>query len=178
VVLHERLNEAFNSCSPNQTGLAVLMLDVDKFKAINDSLGHQTGDAVLYTTARRLVETVRASDTVIRLGGDEFLVLLANLPDPQVAEAVAAGIVAALSIPVRYEGQQVAVSVSVGICTSFGERENAEVLLRHADTALYQAKERGRHCFQVFRDGLEGGEIDPSPSAGIGASSPSSSKCA
>jgi diguanylate cyclase (GGDEF)-like protein len=174
VVLHERLNEAYSACGPNQTGLAVLMLDVDNFKTINDTFGHHAGDAVLYATARRLVETVRASDTVIRLGGDEFLVLLANLPDAQVADSVAAGIVSALSIPVRCENVQVPVSVSVGVCTLLsGERLDVEVLLKRADIALYQAKARGRHCFQVFTDDLEGRQkeraviaVEPSSSSG------------
>jgi diguanylate cyclase (GGDEF)-like protein len=179
VVLHDRLIEAYDLCLPNQSGFAVLILDVDKFKNINDTLGHHTGDAVLRTTALRLLETVRASDTVIRLGGDEFLVLLANLPDPQVAEAVAAVIVAALSVPVRCDSQQVPVSVSVGICTCFGgKRYDAEMLLRHADTALYQAKERGRHCFQVFQDDPSAAASEPKPAASVGAPNPPASKYA
>jgi two-component system CheB/CheR fusion protein len=155
------------------------MLDVDKFKSINDTFGHHAGDAVLQTTAQRLVETVRASDTVIRLGGDEFLVLLATLPGPQVAESVAAIIVSALSIPVRCENINVPVSVSVGVCTHFsGERLAVEVLLRRADIALYQAKAQGRHCFHVFTGELEGSENELQRAAAIAESGPSSGKCA
>ena len=151
VVLRERLEEAFASSRGKQTGLGVLMLDVDNFKTINDTFGHQIGDGVLYCTAHRLLETVRATDTVVRMGGDEFVVLLVDLPEPQMAETIAGKIVDHLSRPIALEGLQIQVSVSVGVCTSFApEKQDAELLLKHADGALYHAKSQGRHRFQVF----------------------------
>jgi diguanylate cyclase (GGDEF)-like protein len=179
VVLQDRLDAAFASCVCNQTGLGALMLDVDKFKSINDTFGHHAGDEVLRVTANRLVETVRSTDTIVRLGGDEFLVLLADLPTPQVAETIAAGAVAALSLPILFEGVQVPVSVSVGVCTSSAEEQlDTEALLRRADDALYRAKARGRHCFHVFaldadRIPVERQEIERSSS-----SASASAKCA
>ncbi len=151
IVLGDRLEDAFESCLRKGTGLGVLMLDVDNFKCINDTFGHQTGDKVLQVTARRLLETVRSTDTVVRLGGDEFVVLLVDLPEAQLAESIAGGIVDQLARPIVFEGVQIQVSVSVGVCTSFpSEKLDAEILLKRADTALYRAKAQGRHCFQVF----------------------------
>jgi diguanylate cyclase (GGDEF)-like protein len=131
------------------------MLDLDKFKTINDTYGHQAGDEVLRVTAQRLLDAVRNSDTVSRLGGDEFVVLLSEIRDPQAAELVAANVVASLSLPVPWESVLIPVSVSVGIGSAFTGATDAEEILRHADAALYHAKSGGRHRYQVYAAGDE-----------------------
>jgi diguanylate cyclase (GGDEF)-like protein len=131
------------------------MVDLDKFKEINDTYGHQAGDEVLRVTAERLLEAVRASDTVARLGGDEFVVLLPEIQDPHAAEMVASSLVSSLSVPVLFAGNELLVSVSIGIGTAFAGEMDADELLRRADAALYLAKDRGRHCFQIFTAGLD-----------------------
>lgn len=155
VVLKDRLKEAKGSARHHQNGLALLMVDLDKFKEINDTFGHQAGDEVLCVTAQRLLEAVRASDTVVRLGGDEFVVLLPELRDAHAAELVAATLVSSLSRPIRFAGMEVPVSVSVGVETAFGGEMDTETLMQHADAALYRAKNRGRNCFQVYAAGWD-----------------------
>jgi diguanylate cyclase (GGDEF)-like protein len=132
------------------------MLDLDRFKQINDSLGHSGGDRVLCVTAERIVATVRKTDSVSRMGGDEFVVLLTDLSGPDQAERIAAKIVAALSVPIRINKLEVPVSVSVGVCTLSDGDSDAEVLLKRVDAAMYRAKARGRSCFQVFTSDMIG----------------------
>jgi diguanylate cyclase (GGDEF)-like protein len=151
VVLHDRLNVALENAKRHQAGLALLMLDLDRFKEINDSLGHHVGDEVLRVTAGRIAGAVRKSDTIARMGGDEFVVLLPDLDDPAFAEEIAAKVVAALSIPIACAGIQVPISVSVGVCTASAGELDAEALLKNVDAALYRAKAQGRNCFQIFR---------------------------
>lgn len=150
LVLQDRLGVALERAKRLQTGLGLLMLDLDGFKGINDTFGHHAGDEVLRTAANRLTDAVRSSDTVVRMGGDEFVVLLTDLAGPKAAETVAANMVAALAQPVSFDGAEVPISVSIGICTSFTVGLDAETLLRQADAALYSAKAQGRNCFHVF----------------------------
>ena len=136
--------------------LAVLFCDLDRFKNVNDSLGHATGDEVLRAVARRLQATVRSSDLVGRLGGDEFVVLLHDVEDPSHAQVTAARVGAALAVPVEVGGQQLTCGVSVGITVvDLAERPDgldADTLLRDADTEMYDAKGAGRGTFRVFTD--------------------------
>ncbi len=149
LLFQDRLNVALVSARRHRTGLAVLMVDLDRFKEINDTHGHQAGDEVLRATASRLMDIVRKEDTVSRLGGDEFVVLIPDLGDSDAAERSAARIVETLAHPVIFAGRQVPVSVSVGVCTASGEDLNAEALMKSADAALYSAKANGRNCFAV-----------------------------
>jgi diguanylate cyclase (GGDEF)-like protein len=110
---------------------------------------------VLRVTAQRLLDAVRVSDTVVRLGGDEFVVLLSEIRDCHAVELVAATLVPSLSLPVRFAEIEIPVSVSVGIGTTLAGEMDAEALLQHADAALYRAKNRSRHCFQIFYAGLD-----------------------
>jgi diguanylate cyclase (GGDEF)-like protein len=126
------------------------MIDLDKFKSTNDTFGHHGGDEVLRVTADRLMRAVRKTDTVARMGGDEFVVLLSDLEDPKMAEGIAAKIVKSLAVPVPFAGREVPVSVSVGVCTSDAGGLDEEALLKCADDALYLAKDEGRDCFHVF----------------------------
>jgi diguanylate cyclase (GGDEF)-like protein len=154
-VLEDRMKDAMETAHRHRSGLALLIVDLDKFKEINDTFGHQAGDEVLRATAQRLMEAVRTSDTVVRLGGDEFVVLLPELRDALAAELVAATVVSSLSRPIRFAGIEMPVSVSVGVETAFGGEMDSEALMQHADAALYRAKDRGRNCFQVFAAGWE-----------------------
>lgn len=154
LLLDDRLTAAWKSAKRHQTGLALLMVDIDNFKEINDTFGHQAGDEVLRVTAGRLMQAVRISDTVARMGGDEFVVLLIDLHDPQMAERIAAKIVKSLAEPVPFAGREIPVSVSVGVGTSDAGELDEEALLKCADDALYQAKANGRNCFYVFTPSL------------------------
>jgi len=155
LVLEDRLKDDLERARRDQSGLALLMVDLDKFKEINDTFGHQAGDEVLRVTAQRLRDAVRASDTVVRLGGDEFVVLLPEIRDSRAAELVAATVVSSLSLPVRFAGIEMPVTVTIGVGTAFSGEQDAEEILRHADAALYRAKNSGRHCFQLFTAGLD-----------------------
>jgi diguanylate cyclase (GGDEF)-like protein len=160
ILLDDRLNAAVEAARRHQTGLALLMVDLDQFKEINDTFGHHGGDEVLRITAERLMQAVRKSDTVARMGGDEFLVLLADLNDPLMAEGIAAKIVKSLAEPIPFEKHEVPISVSVGVCTSAARGLDAEALLKSADDALYKAKASGRNCLHVFTPGPDGAQTD------------------
>jgi diguanylate cyclase (GGDEF)-like protein len=150
LLLLDRLSVALESARRHQTGLAALMLDLDRFKEINDTHGHSAGDEVLRVTANRIVQAVRRGDTVARLGGDEFVVLLPDLTDPLVATNIAATIVIALATPIPWGLNELQVSVSVGVCLVGSGQLDADHLLKNADSALYRAKEGGRNRFEFF----------------------------
>ena len=153
LLLDDRLNAALETAKRHENCLALLMVDLDGFKQTNDTYGHPAGDEVLCVTATRLTQAVRKSDTVARMGGDEFVVLLPDLGDPLKAKEIAAKIVKVLAEPVHFAGHEIPVSVSVGVCSSTACGLDNETLLRCADNALYQAKANGRNCFHVARSG-------------------------
>ncbi|HUN79587.1 MAG TPA: EAL domain-containing protein [Solirubrobacteraceae bacterium] len=130
--------------------LAVLLLDLDRFKLVNDSFGHAAGDALLVEIAPRLREALRPGDTIGRLGGDEFVVVLADVADERVAVEVAERIVHALRRPFLLEGIEHFATVSIGIALAGSDRARPDALIRDADAALYRAKERGRGRYEVF----------------------------
>jgi diguanylate cyclase (GGDEF)-like protein len=150
LLLKDRMNLALESARRNVTELALLMVDLDKFKEVNDGLGHEAGDEVLRVTAGRLLKSVRVVDTVARLGGDEFVVLLPDLKRPQAAERIAANLVKTLAVPIPFNGVDVKVSASIGVFAAPALGLDGEAFMRNADTALYDAKAKGRNCFQVF----------------------------
>jgi diguanylate cyclase (GGDEF)-like protein len=154
IVLRDRLKDAIEKARRHQNGLALLMVDLDKFKEVNDTYGHQAGDEVLRMTAQRMLDAVRISDTVVRLGGDEFVILLPEIRDPHDAETVAATLISSLARPIHFAGVDMPVSVSIGIGTAFAAGMDAGELMQKADIALYRAKDSGRHCFQVFEAGM------------------------
>jgi diguanylate cyclase (GGDEF)-like protein/PAS domain S-box-containing protein len=135
--------------------LAVLFLDLDRFKHINDSRGHETGDKLLKAVAQRIRETVRTEDVVVRMGGDEFIVILKDVQSQELLNETAARINEALSVPVTVDGRPLVTTVSIGV--SMYPRDGADMgeLLRHSDTAMYQAKDRGRNNFQLFSPGMD-----------------------
>ncbi|MBD5634418.1 MAG: EAL domain-containing protein [Candidatus Eremiobacteraeota bacterium] len=133
---------------------AVLFLDLDRFKLVNDSLGHRVGDLLLIEVARRLRTCIDSVDTLARLGGDEFTCLLTGIDDSETALAVARRILAVLRKPVRLAGQAVSPAASIGISLMDGRYESAEDVLRDADTAMYRAKSDGGARFSVFDDSM------------------------
>jgi diguanylate cyclase (GGDEF)-like protein/PAS domain S-box-containing protein len=149
VLLEDRLLHAMTRTRRNQKKLAVMFLDLDDFKKINDSFGHHAGDQLLQIVAQRLVACVRAEDTVARLGGDEFVVLLEDIGAKDDVALVAGKLLDALTQPMMLEGRQVNVASSMGISLFPGDGEVADDLIRHADLAMYSAKMQASagYCF-------------------------------
>ena len=154
MLLDDRLAQAITLCHRNQQKLAVLFLDLDRFKHINDTLGHDFGDRVLRNAAQRLLQCVRSSDTVSRQGGDEFVIVLSEIAHSQDAEGCAAKILSALSVPVRIDEHDLYITASIGIATYPDDGNDAETLLKHADFAMYHAKANGFNTFQFFEPGM------------------------
>jgi diguanylate cyclase (GGDEF)-like protein len=127
-----------------------MLIDLDRFKTINDSLGHHVGDELLKTVAQRLTSCVRASDTVARLGGDEFAVILENLSDDDGAQQVAEKMIAAMGASMVLEGQALNTSCSIGISLFPADGRDSATLMKNADVAMYYAKEKGRNNYQFF----------------------------
>jgi diguanylate cyclase (GGDEF)-like protein len=156
----DRLTRGMASAHRDGRQVAVLFLDLDRFKVINDSLGHHRGDAMLVCVAGRLRQCVRAEDTVARLGGDEFTVLLENVDDDSEAKEIADRIAHALRSPIVLGGHEVFVSASVGIALSRPRADDPDSLLRRADLALYRAKSQGKARYAVFDPVLETSAFD------------------
>jgi len=150
-LFHDRLAQALAQAERNHWTLGVMFVDVDRFKQVNDRLGHAAGDALLHQLAARMQGAVRSGDTVARYSGDEFAVLLGNLATPQDAGAVAQKIVTAIEEPLLLEGEQVFVSVSIGIALSPLDSKDRDALLKNADAAMYSAKAAGRSCYRFYR---------------------------
>lgn len=147
----DRLTQALSKAARNRTGVAVLYLDLDRFKGINDTLGHDIGDALLVEVAARLQRQCRQSDTVARMGGDEFVFILEAITRRKDASVVAAKILAAMEAPVFAGGHELRISTSIGIALFPEDAGDGEELLKCADMALYAAKEDGRSTFQFYR---------------------------
>ncbi|QBE62485.1 bifunctional diguanylate cyclase/phosphodiesterase [Pseudoduganella lutea] len=149
-LLTDRVERAVLNAQRTGRSLAVMFLDLDRFKTINDSLGHLTGDALLKEVAGRLCRAVRASDTVARLGGDEFVVLAPHIRDSEEAAQVAEKIIDALAPPFPLDGHTLHITPSIGICICPDDGQDVETLMRHADAAMYHAKAAGRNNYQFF----------------------------
>ena len=149
-LLQDRLTQAIATASRKDSRIAVLFLDLDGFKNINDSLSHATGDRLLQLVAKRLLAAVRTSDTVCRLGGDEFVILLSEVAHAGDAGVKAGKILSALSAPFEIEQVTLRVTGSIGVSTYPEDGQSAELLIRNADLAMYQAKEKGRSNCQFF----------------------------
>jgi diguanylate cyclase (GGDEF)-like protein len=152
-----RVAEAMERCRTTGALMALMYLDIDRFKQINDRYGHNAGDAVLREFADRLSRTLRSSDTVARLGGDEFTVIMEGLPAPEVAATVAAKIVQAMRTPFVIDLQAIDVTTSIGLAFYQGDATTVEALVKQADVMLYQAKGAGRNNVQVALRLVEGG---------------------
>lgn len=150
VLLDDRMRQAIQRAKRNRHKVAVLMVDVDYFKRINDSLGHSAGDTLLDAIAKKLCSAVRQTDTVARMGGDEFVIVMPEFRDEKDAERCAEAIIQKVSTPTMLGNREVNVTVSVGLCVFPDCADDAESLLKNADAALYEAKEGGRNSFHVF----------------------------
>ncbi|WP_158902673.1 bifunctional diguanylate cyclase/phosphodiesterase [Burkholderia sp. L27(2015)] len=153
VLLEDRLDQAIRTADRDQSRFAVMFMDLDGFKAVNDAFGHHLGDDLLIEVARRIRACVRNQDTIARVGGDEF-VLLASVGDPSDAATIADKITAAIEEVFELGGQELRVSTSVGIAMYPGNGPLQEDLLRNADAAMYHAKAMGRHGYCFFEDSM------------------------
>jgi len=157
LLLNDLFTKALMMAQRHDTVLAVLYLDLDRFKHINDSVGHAAGDRVLQAVALRLIECVRASDTVCRLGGDEFVIVLSEVAHAEDAAVCAEKILASLRVALVLDGQELHISSSIGIAIFPNDGAEVEVLLKNADSAMYEAKGLGRDNYQFYRRELNSG---------------------
>ncbi len=154
LLARDRFEQAALHATRNHCKAALLFLDLDNFKTVNDTLGHVGGDALLCEVAARLVKAMRANDTVSRQGGDEFLIVLNDLPDADAAAALAMNLVEQLGLPFQISGYEVSATCSLGIALYPDNGDNFDTLLKHADMAMYQAKDSGRNDYHFFDDAM------------------------
>jgi diguanylate cyclase (GGDEF)-like protein/PAS domain S-box-containing protein len=154
LLLHDRLSQAICAAHRLQKYLAVLFVDVDRFKHVNDSLGHLIGDKLLSSIAQRLVDSVRSSDTISRQGGDEFVILLSSVAHAADAALSAQKLLTAAGMPHRVEEHDLQITLSVGISIYPEDGTDAETLVKNADTAMLNAKDSGRNNYQFFRPAM------------------------
>ncbi len=155
LLFEERLGQLLKGERRADASLAVLCLDLDHFKDVNDSLGHPAGDLLLQQVAQRALDCVRGGDTVARLGGDEFAILQSSPRQPEHAEALARRLVKALGAPYDIDGTRVVIGTSVGIAVATGGGRDVDHLLKNADIALYKAKGEGRGTYRLFEDEMD-----------------------
>jgi diguanylate cyclase (GGDEF)-like protein len=149
-LFNDRLNHAIHAAKRHQKGVAVAFMDLDGFKSVNDTFGHEKGDTLLVEVAQRLRDCVRESDSVARLGGDEFTFVFENVLNPRDAATVAEKILAAFTRPFNFEGKDVIITASIGISLYPEDDIEAVGLLKKADAAMYAAKDLGRNTYELF----------------------------
>ncbi|MBF0427642.1 MAG: EAL domain-containing protein [Magnetococcales bacterium] len=154
-LFNDRLHQAILMGERKQRNFALMFVDLDRFKWVNDTLGHDAGDTLLIEVARRIKGVVRKSDTVARLGGDEFTVILLDILHESMAELVARKILEELCTPFLLKGEEVVISGSVGVSLFPADGSNAQELVKNADSAMYQAKHSGRNTFRFFSDEID-----------------------
>jgi diguanylate cyclase (GGDEF)-like protein/PAS domain S-box-containing protein len=152
--LNQHIAQGIAAACRHTSKFAVLFLDLDHFKHINDSLGHPIGDKLLQSIAKRLVDSVRSSDTVSRQGGDEFVVLLPEMDHSDDAAHTAKRMLAAVAETISIDGHELHITASIGVSVYPDDGPDAETLIKNADTAMYQAKENGRQCFKFFKPAM------------------------
>jgi diguanylate cyclase (GGDEF)-like protein/PAS domain S-box-containing protein len=155
----DRLNQVIADALRYQRSFALLFLDLDRFKNINDTLGHSMGDLLLVEVSRRIAASLRETDTVSRMGGDEFMILLPHVQSVSDARGVAEKLLDSMSNPIDLEGRHYYVSASIGISCYPGDGLDAEELIRHADMAMYQAKSHGRNTYRLYTPSLDEGQV-------------------
>jgi diguanylate cyclase (GGDEF)-like protein/PAS domain S-box-containing protein len=160
VLLNDRIGQAIIMAQRTNKQVAVLFLDLDGFKHINDSLGHPIGDKLLQSVAKRLVRCVRGGDTVSRQGGDEFVVLLSEVQPPELAATMATKILAAVAKAHSIDKHELHITTSIGLSAYPDDGLDAETLIKNADTAMYQAKESGRQGFRFFTPAMNARAVE------------------
>lgn len=150
LLFQDRFQLALVQAKRQQQALAVLFIDIDNFKTINDTLGHAVGDQLIKTAAERLTQCVRNADTLARLGGDEFIALLVNVKNPQDAERVAKKIISAVAKVFVVEGHELSITASIGVSLYPRDGQDTGVLIKNADTAMYRAKQHGKNNYQLY----------------------------
>ena len=153
-LFRNRLEKAVKTVMRSGTSMALMFLDMDQFKRVNDTLGHDAGDSLLKEVASRLNNTVRENDTVSRIGGDEFTILLTDVHQTQDVLVVAEKLLLAMAKPIRIKGQDIVTTVSIGITLTPDDSTDANTLMKNADLAMYRAKELGRNNFQFFSEDM------------------------
>ncbi|WP_157572373.1 EAL domain-containing protein [Nevskia soli] len=155
MLLQDRMQSAIQRARRERSKVAALMIDLDHFKRVNDSLGHHVGDQILKAIAERILACVRGTDTVARMGGDEFAVLLGGVRDDADIERVAKNLVERISAPIRVGEHELFVTPSIGISRYPEDGEDLQLLLMNADSAMYRAKAEGRHAYRLFSRDME-----------------------
>ncbi|MEO5362833.1 MAG: EAL domain-containing protein [Magnetococcus sp. DMHC-8] len=155
VLFHDRLNQAIAMAVRNRGDVVLIFIDLDRFKLVNDTMGHEAGDQLLREASQRITSCLRTSDTVARLGGDEFTIILHQLTSPFYVELVARKILEQLARPFQLLGEEVLVSGSMGITFFPHDATDVDTLLKHADSAMYQAKKEGRSTFRFFTQAMQ-----------------------
>jgi diguanylate cyclase (GGDEF)-like protein/PAS domain S-box-containing protein len=150
----ERLNRSFQRAKRSGNNVALMYLDLDHFKSVNDTLGHSAGDILLKEVSGRILQQLRDEDTLARLGGDEFVVILEGVADPECISVIAERIIVDIRRPFLIKKQDVHIGCSIGIAFFPKDAEDADTLLRNADLALYRAKDEGRNCYQIYASEL------------------------
>ncbi len=150
----ERLNRSFQRAKRSENNVALMYLDLDHFKSVNDTLGHTAGDILLKEVSGRILQQLRDEDTLARLGGDEFVVILEGVADPECISIIAERIICDIRRPFLIKKQDVYIGCSIGIAFFPKDAEDADTLLRNADLALYRAKDEGRNCYQIYASEL------------------------
>ncbi|MBY0573917.1 MAG: EAL domain-containing protein, partial [Undibacterium sp.] len=159
-LLRERLSQAIADADRNHTPIWILFIDVDRFKFVNDTLGHEAGDSLLKALAIRLQSTVRAADTVAHLGGDEFVLVLPDHVENNLGLDVIKQILDAVAQPLVINDHEFFLTCSIGVATYPNDGKNAESLIKHADIAMYRAKEMGRNTFQFYTSSMNDRTLD------------------
>jgi diguanylate cyclase (GGDEF)-like protein/PAS domain S-box-containing protein len=160
MLLSDRVSQSIVLARRHAKQLALLFLDLDGFKHINDSLGHPIGDKLLQSIAKRLITCVRASDTVSRQGGDEFVVLLSEMQHPEDAAIAARRMLESVAAPHSIDQHELHVTTSIGVSVYPDDGLDAETLIKNADTAMYQAKENGRHSYRYFKQEMNARAVE------------------
>jgi len=159
-LFRDRLTVALAHARRMQATLAVMFLDLDRFKYVNDTLGHSLGDEMLKTVAGRLQAALREEDSIARMGGDEFTVLLPDLKNPEVAASVAQKLLETVAQPMRIEETELFITTSIGIALFPNDGDTAELLLKNADHAMYRAKDAGRNSVQLFTETMNSRAVE------------------
>lgn len=150
LLLRDRMSQALAQTNRHDKLIAICYLDLDGFKPVNDTHGHKSGDLVLIEVANRLLQVIRNGDTAARLGGDEFVLLLIDIDSQQELDSILNRIIHSVALPVKLADSSISVSASIGVTLYPNDNNEADILLRHADQAMYEAKQIGKNCFTYF----------------------------